>query len=375
VTTGGGDIFDFESEDDATRGQPQEGGRPSGGPRRPQLRLKPGWAPLLRLLGLIAFAILVVVLIVVWAQGCAGDRERESYETYMVALKAVGDDSATIGKTLAELLTTPGLKQDELETKLAGLVQQQELGLGRAAALDAPGPVFDEHERTLDSLALRVAGMEGLLATFQATKSSTDRNAAGQQLATQAKRLTSSDVVWADLFRAPAIRELEQREITGVAVPASVFVANPDLYTMRSLTAIWQRVHGASTGGTPGGLHGNSIAAVTVQPSGQTLSVDTETTIQASTDLAFDVAVANSGDFQEVQVEVTLTIPKQPGPIVKKGTIDLIEPGETKSVSFTSFPDPPFGESTTVKVDVKPVPGEANTANNTAEFPVIFSLG
>jgi hypothetical protein len=141
------------------------------------------------------------------------------------------------------------------------------------------------------------------------------------------------------------------------------------------MTAIWQRIHGASTGGTPSGLHGNSLQSVIVQPSGQQLSPTTETTIQASTDLAFDVAVTNSGDFQEVQLEVTLTIPKQPDPIVKTGTIDLIDPGETKSITFTSFPDPPFGESTTVRVDVKPVPGEANTANNTAEFPVIFSLG
>ena len=34
----------------------------------------------------------------------------------------------------------------------------------------------------------------------------------------------------------------------------------------------------------------------------------------------------------------------------------------------------PFGEQTTVKVDIDPVPGETNTGNNTAEFPVIFTL-
>jgi hypothetical protein len=377
VASGDDDFLDFDFVDDTTREAQSSGQRDkgSGGPRRPQIRLKPGWAPLLRLVGLVAFAILIVVLLVVWAQGCTSDRERDSYESYMTDLKAVGDDSAAIGASLAELLTTPGLKQDELETKLAGLIQQQQLGLGRAVELNAPGPVFAEHERALDALALRVAGMEGLLATFQATKTSTDRNAAGEQLAAQGRRLTSGDVVWTDLFRSAAVAELEGRDITGVAVPASVFVANPDLYATRSMTAIWQRIHGASTGGTPSGLHGNSLQSVIVQPSGQQLSPTTETTIQASTDLAFDVAVTNSGDFQEVQLEVTLTIPKQPDPIVKTGTIDLIDPGETKSITFTSFPDPPFGESTTVRVDVKPVPGEANTANNTAEFPVIFSLG
>jgi hypothetical protein len=36
---------------------------------------------------------------------------------------------------------------------------------------------------------------------------------------------------------------------------------------------------------------------------------------------------------------------------------------------------PPFGQRTSVKVDVTPVPSESSTANNTAEYPVIFSLG
>jgi hypothetical protein len=34
----------------------------------------------------------------------------------------------------------------------------------------------------------------------------------------------------------------------------------------------------------------------------------------------------------------------------------------------------PFGEQTSVRVDVDPVPGETFTGNNTAEYPVIFSL-
>ena len=41
--------------------------------------------------------------------------------------------------------------------------------------------------------------------------------------------------------------------------------------------------------------------------------------------LAFEVGVEDTGDSQEVQVTVTLTIPKQPSPIVKNATIDLIE--------------------------------------------------
>jgi CARDB len=110
-----------------------------------------------------------------------------------------------------------------------------------------------------------------------------------------------------------------------------------------------------------------------VQPSGQQLSTETETTIQTSTDLLFEVAVTNSGDFQEVGVEVKLTVPAQT-PIVKTAKIDLIESGETKTVQFQDFGEAPIGEQLQLKVEVTPVKGERNTANNTVEYPIIFSL-
>jgi hypothetical protein len=378
VSTHDEDILDFDFFDEgATTEAPareETGRRPSGrGPRRPHVR-PGGWTPLLRLIGLIAFAILLVVLVVVWAQGCAGDRKRDTYADYMGELRPVAQDSAKIGQDLAELLTTPGLKQDELETQLSGLIEQQQLDVTRAQDLDPPGPVTPESEHATDALQLRVSGMKGLLNVFKATKSSKDATAAGQLLAEQALRLTSSDVVWEDFFRKPAIVVLEDEGIDGVTVPDSNFVENEQLYTPSSMSAIWQRVHGASTGGTPAGAHGSALAYVRAQPSGQTLSTDNETTIQVSTDLAFEVGVTNSGDFQEVSVKVTLTIPKQPNPIVKTSTIDLIDPGTTKTVTFRDFGEVPIGEPVSVQVAVLPVQGETNKGNNSAEFPVIFSL-
>jgi CARDB protein len=378
VTTHDDDILDFDFFDEgATRESPpreQQGRRPpaGGGPRGP--RLRGGLTPLLRLVGLIAFAILVVVLIVVWGQGCASDRKRNSYDDYMSGIGAVGEDSEKIGGELAELLTTPGLKQADLETQLGGLIQRQRIGVTRADELDPPGPVHPQHEQALEALQFRVSGMQGLLSTFQATKASKDAGPAGEQLSVQAQRLVTSDVVWEDLFRGPAERVLADRGIDGVTVPDSNFVENAELYTARSLSAIWQRVHGASTGGTPSGAHGNGLSFVRAQPSAQQLSTTTETTIQLSTELAFEVGVTNSGDFQEVSVEVALTIPQQPAPIVKKATIDLIDPGETKTVTFRDFGAVTPGEPVKLQVAVKPVPGETNKGNNSAEYPVIFSL-
>jgi hypothetical protein len=322
----------------------------------------------------VAFAILLVVLLAVWAQGCAEDDKQSTYDGYFEDIGAIGADSAKIGEDLATLLTTPGLEQAELETQLGGLVQQQQLDVERAEALDPPGPLTPPNDRAILALQLRVSGLQGMLDVFKATKDSDDATAAGQQLALQGQRLDASDVVWLDLFQ-DAADDVAASEGVDAAAPPSVFVENADLFSARSMSAIWQRVHGASTGGTPTGVHGSSLAYTKATPSGTQLSTTTETTLTVSTDLGFEVGVTNSGEEQEVQVEGTLTIPKQPSPIVKKGTIDLIDPGETKTVVFGDFPDVPFGEGTTVQVSVKPVPGEKNPGNNSGEYPVVFTLG
>jgi CARDB protein len=380
------DILDFDFVDDDTQerppvraGGPGRGGDDGGGrpprPPRQRFRLSHGVTPLLRLVGLVAFAILLVVLLVVWVQGCSSDKKRETYNTYMTDIGEVGSDSAKIGDDLATLLTTPGLKQAELMKQLATLISRQQQGVQQADGIDPPGPLTPAQEHAIEALQLRVSGMERMRQTFQATASSTDASAAGLQLAAQATRLEASDVVWADLFREASDAVMADEGVSGVTAPASVFVTNSELYSIRSLTAIWSRIHGASTGGTPSGLHGSGLAYTKVLPSGQQLSTSTETTIVTSTDLGFEVGVTNTGENQEVGLQVTLTIPNGSTPIVKKGTIDLIDPGETKAVTFKDFPEVPFGDQTTVQVSVKPVAGEQNTANNSLEYPVVFSLG
>ena len=317
----------------------------------------------MRLAGLVALAVLVVVLLAVWVQGCAAEDDQTTYGNYLADVGGVGSDSAKIGADLATLLTTPGLAQAELETKLGGFVQRQQLDVERARDLDPPGPLTPANGHAVEALELRVAGLQGMLDTFRATKDTDDQTAAGQQLAAWGERLEASDVVWKDLFQETAKSTMATEGVEGLTAPASVFVENADLYTARSMSSIWQRVHGASTGGTPSGLHGSSLAYTEVKPAGVQLSTTTETKITISTDLSF-----------EVGVKVKLTIPAQPTAIVKTGTIEVIDPGETKTVTFSDFPDFPFGENTTVQVSVEPVAGETNTGNNTAEYPVVFTL-
>jgi hypothetical protein len=368
--------FDFfeESEtgaDDRRRGRPPTRG---GGPRRP-VRGPSGLAPLARLIGLIAFAILIVVLLVFWAQSCAGASKRSSYRGYMDKVRAVAAQSDQVGKQLNDLLTTPGLTEANLESKLKDLSTAQQALLVQAQRIRAPGPLRSAQQHVVETLQLRVAGLVGLLAAFRQSANGTDAAAAGNQLALMASRLVASDVVWDDLFKTPTIEELKHQGIGGVAVPDSAFINSPDFTSTSSLASVWRRIHGSSTGGTTSGLHGTGIVSVVAQPGSQTLSTSTENTVRATTELAFDVTVKDTGDNQEVKIPVTLTIQQSPNPIVQTKTIDLINAGEQKTVTFDHLGQVQFATKTTVKVDVQPVPGEKNLSNNSADYPVIFSLG
>jgi CARDB len=383
VTTRDEDILDFDffgEEEPPSWEEPSERGPGPPRDREPRRRgprfRAPGgnFTPLLRLVALISLAILIVVLLAVWVEGCATNQKRDRYQDYMTEIGEIGNASARLGQQLATTLTTPALKLEDLDAKLGGFVQTAENQVARAEEVGAPGPLHNPHEGAIEALQFRVNGLRGLQTAFQQTADATEASAAGQQLAVQAQRLLASDVIWTDAFRGPAEAVIVSEDVEGLEIPNSEFVATDEIATPEDLAAIWQRIQGAADGGTPTGLHGSGISYVEALPSGTRLTTTAETTILVTDELAFEVGVEDTGDSQEVQIKVTLTIPKQPDPIVQTKTIPLIDPGETKAVTFQVGTLVPFGETVSVKVDVDPVLGETNTSNNTFEYPVIFSL-
>jgi hypothetical protein len=189
------------------------------------------------------------------------------------------------------------------------------------------------------------------------------------------QRFVASDVIWEDLFREPTRSELDNLNITGVNVPASVFLRNPDIATTASMKSVWQRIHGAATGGVNCTPRGTGIVSTSVLPSGTELSTEETNTIELTTDLTFSVTIENSGCAQEVGLKVRLTIQQSPRPITQQRTIDLIDSGDEQTVTFTDLGSPDLDQNTSLTVEVDPVPRESNTDNNTENYPVQFSVG
>jgi hypothetical protein len=335
---------------------------------------------MLRLAGLIAFLILAAVLLVVGIRSCASSSKHDKYDAYLQDVRSIAQRSDQIGKLLNQSLSATGIKEGDLESKISGLAVQQQQVVAQATHLNPPGPLRVENAHLIEVLELRASGLSRLADAFRLTATAKDANTSGRLIANQARLLAASDVNWDFYFREPTRLELAHQGITDIGgVPDSNIFSNPDLASTQAMADVWRRVHGAATGGTPGGKHGSALVSVTALPDGKRLKPGapaSDNEITASTDLAFQVAVLNSGSFQETNVGVTLTIQKSPKSIVKRMRIDVINTGQTKTVTFTNIDiNGLFGLPTTVKVDVQPVPGETTVSNNTAEYKVIFSLG
>jgi hypothetical protein len=367
--------FDFFEESETREPERRERlprRRPPRPPRPPE-----GMTPLLRLVGFIVLAVAAVVALVLLIDSFRGESKQSRYEDYVTDVALVAMQSQQIGRDLDNLLNTSGLEQPDLQAELGGLADRQEQGLDRARDLDPPGPLRSHQQQMIESLLLRESGLRGLADAFARTADFQVPRRAGEVLVQQAHRLLASDVVWDDLFRAPAALELERQDVSGVAVPDSNFLEDPQLATRQRMALIWRRIEGATTSPPPGALRGNGI--VSVEALGQEtvrLSTTELTEIVATPELRFRVVVENSGEAEEVQVPVTLTIQRATNPIRKEFEVEAIRPGQQVPVIFTDIglvPDD-FGEETTLQVAVEPVEGEENTENNTFEYPVIFSV-
>jgi CARDB len=362
--------FDFFDESPTVEGGEREGGPPR---RRRRMPTRPPGGPspsFVRLALLIAGAILLAVVLVLVVNNCRGNQKKAKYQDYMEAVNGPAAESAQVGKDLNDALTTPGIKLADLRSQIEGLLQQQSQIVTNASGLDAPGPLRDEQQSLVEAMQFRVNGLTGLSAALTAVQGTPSTAKSGEDLAVQAQRLIASDVVYQDLFKAGSAALMRKEGVTGVPVPDSTFVTNPDF---GSPTFWKQTVDRLTQSPSAGGLHGSQITSVVVQPGNQRLSTSEDNTVNVTPRLSFQVNVKNSGDSQETQVVVTLTI-KQDPIIRKTQTISVISQGETKTVIFEDLPPPTFGSPVKVQVSVEPVSGETNTSNNSYEYPVIFSI-
>lgn len=260
--------FDFFDEPDTaeTAGQawrrrlrPAEASRPGGSGRGPVLPR--GLDRLGRLAALVTVVIASVVALVTGLGGCKGSSD--NYSQYLERVRVIAEGSNRVGDELAHDLRA-SLKPADLARRLQTLAAQEQQAYDRAEQIRPPGPLRQIHEELLAALELRATGLASLGQTLVAAEAHTTPAASvANALAAQAQLLTTSDVVWSELYRTPATDQLRQRGLTDLLVPDSQVVTSPGLVSATSFVHRLLPTHTSNTRGPVASLKsGDSGSAV-----------------------------------------------------------------------------------------------------------------
>lgn len=203
-----------------------------------------------RLSAAITGLIAVFVVMAVWVGGCQG--QRGDYARYVAEARSLAQSSDGNGRALAASLSALTVTRSGLAEQLQAEAVVEQQSYDRAQLLLPPALLQQLHQELVAALALRAKGLAGLAEAITAT---TGKSAPGADLADalvgQARLLTTSDVVWEELYRIPAQQLLQARGLTGLVVPASRFVATPQTVAASTFTRLVARLTGtASSGGT-----------------------------------------------------------------------------------------------------------------------------
>ncbi len=319
--------------------------------------------------------VIVLILLVLGVRSCLNTRSENAIKNY-------SNDSA-------ELLRASKLEGDQLFKLLEGeggtdqataiinqlnayRVDSSEL-VDRANRLDVPGDLKGAQSELQEVLELRRDGFADITDALQVALGDQQRREGSDDVAKQMQVFLASDIIDTQRFRPALFDVLRDKDLSAPDLPEKGFV--PDIQWLQP-DFVADQVNALRTGTGGGGeaapgLHGNGVAGVTL--GGIALTPGGNASVQLSGDLSFEIQVQNQGENTENDVVVSVTIGDGGDADTQEETIDTIAAGELKTVTIPLSKQPPTGQNVPIKVEVKPVPGEQKTDNNTFDATVIFT--
>jgi hypothetical protein len=360
--------------DDETSRAPADAAGPPASPsrRRPPDRRR---TRIQRLVIAVIIAFLVVFGLAWWARSCQHNRKVGTYETYFEGVTTAIDDSTALGKQVSSIMYNPAkLSRNELVDRLGQLAGQQEEIAVRASRLSPPATLESEQSDFASGMKVRARGFSLLRTAMLGALA--NKKVTPYTIAALDGYFSGPDAYYQELVYAPSREVMAEDGITGVAVPTSTYYltwkALDPVRVQQALDSV-----GKSTKLT--GIHGVALLSVTAQTSGGDVKLVKGQTndVPASADLGFLCEVQNQGTVAEHEVAVTalLTVPGS-DPLKQQGTISVIEPTKTQTVTVSGFaiPETALSKEVTLKITAGPVKGEHVLTNNTMTFKLLLQL-
>ena len=195
-----------------------------------------------------------------------------------------------------------------------------------------------------------------------------------RQITGQMQMFLASDVLYT-VRVVPFIKKaLDDNEITGQTIPQSRFLPSIewlDEATVADRLGATAPATARRRGPPAPGSHGHGLTSTTVN--GTELSQDEANRIPASPNLTFTVNFENQGENDEQAVLVRVEVTGAGRPITAQATVPRTAAGSSATAEVALRQTPPPNQPVEIKVTVQDVPGEADSSNNTATYPAIFT--
>jgi hypothetical protein len=319
--------------------------------------------------------VIVLILLVLLVRSCFNARKENAIKDYANDSAELLRASKVEGDGLFQLLQGQGGADQatSIINQLNGYRSESASLVDRANRLDVPGDLNDAQDELISVLELRRDGLAKITDALRVALGDENRRQGTTDVAVQMQVFLASDVVDTLRFRRDLYDVLNNEDLSAPQLPKNGFVPDvewlqPD-FVADQVNALRTGTGGGGTA-TPG-LHGNGIAAVSL--GGVALAPGGSASVTLSEDLAFEIQVQNQGENTENDVTVTVTVGDGGDADARDKTIDTIAPGEIQTVTIPLDKQPATGQNVPIKVEVKPVPGEQKTDNNTQESSVIFT--
>ncbi|MGH2905512.1 MAG: hypothetical protein ACRDKI_01940 [Solirubrobacterales bacterium] len=317
--------------------------------------------------------VLFLILLILLAKGCQTARKERGIKDFIQQTNAIVTQSNQSSSDFFNLLKNPGDKgATEIETSIN---EQRSLAsdlVRQANNLSANGDVSDAKRYLVETLEFRRDGLTEISKEIGQALGDQDPESATEKIAANMQQFLASDVIYSQRAYAFMKQALTKNDIQGVSVPASQFLPSLQWLDPATVDDALSNARGGTSSDQPiaPGTHGTGIAGVSAQPSGSALTEGGSNNLSGAKSIAVDVQ--NQGENDEKDVVVSLSITGSGTPIRLQDSISSIKAGQTVKVSIPLTRTPTKGQSGTLKVEVRRVPGEENTDNNHQTFSVTF---
>ncbi len=323
--------------------------------------------------------LLVLILLVVGVKGCLNSAKKRSLRDYnrdVSSLVQESDDQ--VSKPFFEALSGGSAASGDtanLATQVNQLKIVAEDLVKRARKLDAPDDMKPAQRYLLDVLEFRADALQKIadkIPTAQGTGNAS--SAAVSQITGQMMAFLTSDVLYSQRVEPYIKKALDDNDITGQTIARSQFLPSIDWLDESEVASRLGASASTTTrkSGPPApGTHGHGLTSTSVN--GTELSSDSANRIQASPNLTFTVNFENQAENDEQSVPVTVEITGAGAPIKAQTVVPQTTAGSSATAEVPLRRTPPIGKPVEIKVTVQPVPGEADSSNNTATYPAIFT--